>query len=105
MTIITESDDKINLVMKPGTEMLVPGRGLFASFPKLRVTEVVKDNKKINTEYWPSSGSLPSNTHERTIRLINLYWNGVDVKIEYDDSSKLIKVLEGNVDSVKIEIV
>ena len=101
---LSQNNDKINLVIKTGNEMLVPDRGLFASFPKLRVIEVGKDNKPISTEYWPSAGSLPSNTHQKTVRLINLNWNGVNAKIEYDDSSKLIKVLEGNVDYVKIEI-
>lgn len=104
MTILSQTDSALTLVMKPGTEMLVPGRGLFASFPKLRVTKVITGDKHTSTDFWPTAGSLPSTRHSKTIRYINLDWNGVTVKIEYDDTSKLIKVLEGNVDSVVIEI-
>lgn len=104
MTLITHNDDVINLTLSVGKEMTLPGRGLFASFPKLRVTKVVKDGKITSTDFWPTTGSLPSTRHSKTIRYINLDWNGTKAKIEYDDSSKLIKVLEGNVDSVTIEI-
>ena len=92
------------LTLKVGEEVKVPDRGPFASFPKLRVTGVTKDGVTHATEYWPTNNSIPSNLHTKTIRLLNLQWNGIVVQGEYDDSSKLVKITKGNVDSVTIEI-
>lgn len=96
--------EKHTLTLKVGEEVKVPDRGPFANFPKLRVTKVVKEGKELSTEYWPTNGSMPSNLHTKTIRLLNLHWNGVIAQGEYDDSSKLLKITKGNVESVTVEI-
>lgn len=99
-----ENNGPIYVIIKVGGEMKIPARPLFSSFPKFRIVEICKDNKTTNTSYWPNAGSLPSTHSPKHIRLINLDWNKVQVKMEYDETSKMIKVLSGNVDSVKIRI-
>lgn len=104
MTLQTHIPDSFTLTLKPNSEAVLPPRGAFASLPKFRVISVVKDGKIISTEYWPTNGSLPSTKSSKHVRLINLNWNDVKVNAEYDDTSKVIKVLKGNVDSITIEV-
>lgn len=99
------STEPILIELKVGEEVKIPDRGAFASFPKLRVSKVVKDGIVRITEYWPGTGSIPSTLHQKTIRLLNLQWNGIVVQGEYDDSSKLLKITKGNTDSVTVEII
>lgn len=104
MTLVSNTDDIIKVTMKVNDEMKLPGRGLFSKFPSLRITKILSGETWTNTEYWPTNCSLPSTKHPKTIRLINLNWNGVEAKVEYDDSSKMIKVMDCNVESITIEI-
>lgn len=76
----------------------------FSHFPNFRIIGVIKDGKEISTEYWPTNTSMPSTKHRETIRLLNLGWNGVKVKAEYDSTSKMIKVFDGNVDSIILRV-
>lgn len=101
---MSQTEEKITLTVKLGEEVKVPSRGPFSSFPKLRVVGVTRYGQEFKTEYWPTTGSLPSNIHSKTVRLINLEWNGTRAKLEYDDTSKNIKFLSGNVESVNVEI-
>lgn len=100
-----ENKGPIFVTLKVGGEMKCPARPLFSSFPRFRVVELIKDGKRIDTQFWPTAGSLPGTRHNKTIRYININWNGCEVKAEYDDVTKLIKVTSGNVDSVRIEVI
>lgn len=104
MTLLNNADDTIKVTMKANSEMRMPGRGLFSSFPCLRIIKILSGETWTNTEYWPTNCSLPSTQHPKTIRLINLNWNGVEAKVEYGDTSKMIKVMDCNVESITIEI-
>lgn len=97
--------EDVVLVIKLGDSAMMPRREVFSHFPVLRVIKVVKDGIPISTEFFPGAQSLPSTTHQKTIRLINLNWNGIVVKGEYDSTTKLVKVTGGNVDSVTIKVI
>lgn len=94
----------IELTLKVGEQVVIPDRGAFASFPKIRIVEITKDGKSTSTRYWPTNGGIPSTLHTLHIRLLNLQWNGVVVQGEYDDTSKVLKITKGNVDSVTVGI-
>lgn len=104
MGLTNALDDTQLYIMKVGEETKVEARSPFSAFPSLHVVKVVKDGLHVDTSFFPTAASLPSTKHPNTIRLLNLNWNGYSVKAEYDDSSKLLKVLSGNVDSVTIRI-
>lgn len=104
MTLLNNADDTIKVTMKPNSEMTIPSRGPFSGFPRLRIIKILSGGTWTSTEYWPTNDSRPSTRHPKTIRLINLNWVGVEAKVEYDDTSKLIKVLDCNVESITIEI-
>lgn len=97
--------EDVLLLIKMGESVQMPRREVFSHFPSLRIIKVVKDGIPIGTEYYPGAQSLPSTTHQKTIRLINLNWNGIKVNAEYDSTSKLVKVISGNVDSVTIKVI
>lgn len=98
------NNDVITLTLKVGNEMKMPSRGLFCSFPFLTLTKVYLDGKWVSTEFMPSANSVPNTRHPKTIRQIHFNWKEMNVKIEYDDITKMVKVLEGNVDTVTIRV-
>ncbi|AEV89514.1 hypothetical protein OBP_077 [Pseudomonas phage OBP] len=104
MTLLDNQNDTITVTMKMDSEMKMPGRGPFAGFPKLRIVGVIEGDKNTATDFWPTAESIPSTRHPKTIRLINLNWQKKTARVEYDDTSKIIKVFGGNVDSVVIKI-
>lgn len=104
MTLINPTDDAIRLVMKPGDSMKMPCRGVFSKFPKLRIVSITQGGKVVDATYYPNSGSIPSTRHSETVRLINLDWLNIKVNVEYSSTTGLVKVINGNVESVTIEI-
>lgn len=97
--------EDVTLLIKMGESTQMPRREAFSHFPLLRVIKVVKDGIPVSTEFFPGAQSVPSTIHQKTIRLINLNWNGIMVKAEYDSTTKLVKVTGGNVDSVTIKVI
>lgn len=97
--------EDIVLLIKMGESVQMPRREVFSHFPVLRVIKVVKDGVPIGTEFFPGAQSVPSTRHPKTIRLVNLNWNGVDVRVLYDSTSKQVSLVSGNVDSVSIRVI
>lgn len=104
MALLAHTSNGDQVMLPVNGEMVIPPRDPSSPLPKLTVIAVVRDKQTTNTVFWPAAGSVPSTRHPKTIRFINLDWDGVKVKVEYDDSSKVLKVLSGNVDSVVIGI-
>lgn len=90
-------------IMKAGEETKVE-LPPFSGTPSFIVTKVVMTKLPVGTEFYPGCKSIPSTRHPKTIRLINLDWAGVKVFAEYDHSSKMLKVISANVDSVTIKV-
>ena len=92
------------VTLRVGTEVEAPYRGVFVSFPYLTLMSVEVEGKWINTEYMPGANSVPSTRHPKTIRQIHFNWKKMYVEIEYDDITKKIKAIRGNVTSVVVRV-
>lgn len=95
--------EELIYIMKAGEETKVE-LPPFHGVPSFIVAKVVMTKLPVGTDFYPGCKSIPSTRHPNTIRLINLDWNGVKVSAEYDHSSKMLKVLSANVDSVTIKV-
>lgn len=90
-------------IMKAGEETKVE-LPAFSNFPSFTIAKVLMGKLPVGTEYFPGAKSIPSTRHPATIRLLNMSWNGIKVMAEYDHTSKLLKVISANVDSVTIKV-
>ncbi|QBZ70600.1 hypothetical protein pETSU_019 [Edwardsiella phage pEt-SU] len=90
-------------IMKAGEETKVE-LPPFSGFPSFTITNVLMNKLPVGTEYFPGAKSIPSTRHPTTIRLLNMSWNNIKVMAEYDHSSKMLKVISANVDSVTIKV-
>lgn len=105
MSIVSQTEDSYAVQLDVGKEFKLPPREPFSHFPRFRLLTVVKDRRYSDSRFWPGSQSKPSTRHPKTIRFIQTDWNGAKVKIDYDDTSKVLKFVEGNVDTVIVEVI